>query len=69
MSEKGTDLRLSNRNLKRKPKTRVSREEAAAEIEAAEDERKLQTKRFVRQCAEVVRRKPPLGIAEIKKIW
>ena len=41
-------------------KTRVNRMKHLQRLNPAEDERKLQTKLFARQCVEVARLKPPL---------
>ena len=45
---------------KRKRKTRVNRKKHLQRLKPAEDEMKLQTKLFARQCVEAERRKPPL---------
>ena len=50
----------AQRRSERKRKTRVNRKKHLQRLKPAEDERKLQTKLFARQCVEVARLKPPL---------
>ena len=50
----------AQRRSKAKAKTRVNRKKHLQRLKPAEDERKLQTKLFARQCVEVARLKPPL---------